>query len=76
MLNTNLTLVKRRLCHPAIECLCWLHTWPTLLQSVCKYMCNIVRIGLTASKSFENVDDGRQDACIYCNFYLVSLRLR
>ena len=37
MLNTNLPLMKRNIYHPAIGCSCWLHTWPTLLQSVCKY---------------------------------------
>ena len=37
MLNTNLPLMKRNIYHPAIGCSCGLHTWPTLLQSVCKY---------------------------------------
>ena len=37
MLSTNLPLMKRSIYHPAIECSCGLHTWPTLLQSVCKY---------------------------------------
>ena len=37
ILNTNLPLMKRNIYHPAIECSCGLHTWPTLLQSVCKY---------------------------------------
>ena len=36
MLNTNLPLMKRSIYQPAIECSCGLHTWPTLLQSVCK----------------------------------------
>ena len=36
MLNTNLPLMKRNIYHPANGCSCWLHTWPTLLQSVCK----------------------------------------
>ena len=36
MLNTNLPLMKRNIYHPAIGCSCGLHTWPTLLQSVCK----------------------------------------
>ena len=36
MLNTNLPLLKRNIYHPAIGCSCGLHTWPTLLQSVCK----------------------------------------
>ena len=36
MLSTNLPLMKRSIYHPAIECSCGLHTWPTLLQSVCK----------------------------------------
>ena len=35
MLSTNLPLMKRSIYHPAIECSCGLHTWPTLLQSVC-----------------------------------------
>ena len=35
MLNTNLPLMKRNIYHPAIGCSCGLHTWPTLLQSVC-----------------------------------------
>ena len=28
--------MKRNTYHPAIGCSCGLHTWPTLLQSVCK----------------------------------------
>ena len=36
MLNTNLPLMKRNIYHPAIGCSYGLHTWPTLLQSVCK----------------------------------------
>ena len=28
--------MKRNIYHPAIGCSCGLHTWPTLLQSVCK----------------------------------------
>ena len=36
ILNTNLSRMKRNIYHPAIECSCGLHTWPTLLQSVCK----------------------------------------
>ena len=36
MLSTNLPLMNRSIYHPAIECSCGLHTWPTLLQSVCK----------------------------------------
>ena len=36
MLNTNLPLMKRSIYQPAIECSCGLHTWPTLLQSLCK----------------------------------------
>ena len=36
ILNTNLPLMKRNIYHPAIRCSCGLHTWPTLLQSVCK----------------------------------------
>ena len=35
MLSTNLPLMKRSIYHPATECSCGLHTWPTLLQSVC-----------------------------------------
>ena len=35
MLNTNLPLMKRNIYHLAIGCSCELHTWPTLLQSVC-----------------------------------------
>ena len=27
--------MKRNIYHPAIGCSCGLHTWPTLLQSVC-----------------------------------------
>ena len=30
--------MKRNRYHPAIGCSCGLHTWPTLLQSVCKYL--------------------------------------
>ena len=37
MLNTNLPLMKRNIYHPAIGCSCGLHTWPTLLQSVCNH---------------------------------------
>ena len=37
ILNTNLPLMKRNIYHPAIGCSCGLHTWPTLLQSVCKF---------------------------------------
>ena len=29
--------MKRNIYHPAIGCSCGLHTWPTLLQSVCNY---------------------------------------
>ena len=39
MLNTNLPLMKRNIYHPAIGCSCGLHTWPTLLQSVCNWKC-------------------------------------
>ena len=28
--------MKRNIYRPAIRCSCGLHTWPTLLQSVCK----------------------------------------
>ena len=38
MLNTNLPLMKRSIYQPAIGCSCGLHTWPTLLQSLCKYI--------------------------------------
>ena len=37
MLNTNLPLMKRNIYQPAIGCSCGLHSWPPLLQSVCKY---------------------------------------
>ena len=36
MLNTSLPLMKRSIYQPAIGCSCGLHTWPTLLQSLCK----------------------------------------
>ena len=39
ILNTNLPLMKRNIYHPAIGCSCGLHTWPTLLQSVCNSIC-------------------------------------
>ena len=29
--------MKHNIYHPAIGCSCGLHTWPTLLQSLCKY---------------------------------------
>ena len=35
ILHTNLPLMKRNIYHPAIGSSCGLHTWPTLLQSVC-----------------------------------------
>ena len=38
--NTNLPLMKRNIYHPANGCSCGLHTWPTLLQSVCNYTPN------------------------------------
>ena len=34
MFNTNLPIMKRSIYQPAIGCSCWLHTWPTLLQSL------------------------------------------
>ena len=35
-MNTNLPIMKRNIYQPAIGCSYGLHTWPTLLQSVCK----------------------------------------
>ena len=35
MSNTNLPLMQRSICQPAIGYSCGLHTWPTLLQSLC-----------------------------------------
>ena len=62
MLNTNLPLMKRNIYQPAIGCSCGLHTWPTLLQSVCKYTILTQRVSAT-------VDDLKK----YCSTVLVQV---
>ena len=62
MLNTNLTLMKRSIYHLAIECSCGLHTWPQLLQPVCKYKYKYIYCSISLTLPV--------DLCLYMGFLI------
>ena len=70
MLNINLPLMKRSIYQPAIGCSCGLHTWPTLLQS----LCNVSYLYVGCNGSITSVGEERICLLSFSCTYVVSVR--